>query len=101
MKECSIGDGVGNEGAGMEVPPNSKREGSSTSIRGGGTLGGEEEGDAAMLSVSFSLSLSITESESAGFITIIVCLVGILLSVLETGLCRKYSQINVQNFKSL
>ena len=24
MKECSIGDGVGNEGAGMEVPPNSK-----------------------------------------------------------------------------
>ena len=23
MKECSIGDGVGNEGAGMEVPPNS------------------------------------------------------------------------------
>ena len=49
MKECSIGDGVGNEGAGMEVPPNSKREGSSTSIRGGGTLGGEEEGDAASL----------------------------------------------------
>ena len=48
-----------------------------------------------MLSVSFSLSLSIKESESAGFITIIVCLVGILLSVLETGLCRKYSQINV------
>ena len=50
MKECSIGDGVGNEGAGMEVPPNSKREGSSTSIRGGGTLGGEEE---EALSVSF------------------------------------------------
>ena len=49
-----------------------------------------------MLSVSFSLSLSIKESESAGFITIIVCLVGILLSVLETGLCRKYLQINVQ-----
>ena len=24
MKECSIGDGVGNEGAGMKVPPNSK-----------------------------------------------------------------------------
>ena len=54
-----------------------------------------------VLSVSFSLSLSIKESESAGFITIIVCLVGILLSVLETGLCRKYSQINVQNFNSL
>ena len=52
-----------------------------------------------VLSVSFSLSLSIKESES--FIAIIVCLVGILLSVLETGLCRKYSQINVQNFKSL
>ena len=31
-----------------------------------------------VLSVSFSLSLSIKESESAGFITIIVCLVGIL-----------------------
>ena len=54
-----------------------------------------------VLSVSFSLSLSIKESESASFITIIVCLVGILLSVLETGLCRKYSQINVQNFNSL
>ena len=55
------------------------------------------------LSVSFSLSLSIreSESESESFITMIVCLVGILLSVLETGLCRKYSQINVQNFKSL
>ena len=47
MKECSIGDGVGNEGAGMEVPPNSwKKRGSSSSIRGGGTLGGEEEGGA-------------------------------------------------------
>ena len=54
-----------------------------------------------MLSVSCSLSLSIKESESASFITIIVCLVGILLSVLETGLSRKYSQINVQNFNSL
>ena len=41
---------------------------------------------------SFSLSLSIKENESASFITIIVCLVGILLSVLETGLCRKCSQ---------
>ena len=49
-----------------------------------------------VLSVSFSLSLSIKESESASFITIIVCLVGILLSVLETGLCRKYSQINMR-----
>ena len=48
-----------------------------------------------VLSVSFSLSLSIKESESASFITIIVYLVGIILSVLETGLCRKYSQ-NVQ-----
>ena len=90
---------MGNEGAGMEVPPNSKREGSSTSIQGGGTLAVERRKE--MLSVSFSLSLSIKESESAGFITIIVCLVGILLSVLETGLCRKYSQINVQNFNSL
>ena len=33
-----------------------------------------------VLSVSFSLSLSIKESESAGFITIIVCLVGIIVS---------------------
>ena len=45
-----------------------------------------------VLAVSFSLSLSIKENESASFITIIVCLVGILLSVLETGLCRKCSQ---------
>ena len=71
-----------------------------SSIQGGGTLGGEEEGGAVCL-FHFSLSLSIKESESGGFITIIVCLVGILLSVLETGLCRKYSQINVQNFNSL
>ena len=52
-----------------------------------------------MLSVTFSLSLSIKESESAGFITIIVCLVGILLSVLETGLCRKYSQNKCSKFQ--
>ena len=52
--ECSIGDGVGNEGAGMEVPPNSKREGSSTSIRGEGTLGGEEEGDAVCFIFTFT-----------------------------------------------
>ena len=98
MKECSIGDGVGNEGAGMEVPPNSKE-------RDHQHRSGEEEPLAErrkeMLSVSCSLSLSIKESESASFITIIVCLVGILLSVLETGLSRKYSQINVQNFNSL
>ena len=54
-----------------------------------------------VLSVSFSLSLSIKESESASFITIIVCLVGILLSVLEIGLCRKYSQNKSSKFKSL
>ena len=51
--------------------------------------------------LSLSLSPSIMEGESECFITQIVCLVGILLSVLETGLCRKYSQINVQNFNSL
>ena len=62
----------------------------------GGTLGGEEE---EALSVSFSLSLLIKESESGGFITIIVCLVGILLSVLETGLCRKYSQNKCSKFQ--
>ena len=50
-----------------------------------------------VLSVSFSLSLSIKESES--FIAIIVCLVGILLSVLETGLCRKYSQNKCSKFQ--
>ena len=54
MKECSIGDGVGNEGAGMEVPPNSKMRGSSTSIQGGGTLGGEEEGDAVCFIFTFT-----------------------------------------------
>ena len=53
-----------------------------------------------VLSVSFSLSLSIKESESASFITIIVCLVGILLSVLEIGLCRKYSQNKSSKFKT-
>ena len=52
-----------------------------------------------VLPVSFSLSLSIKESESASFITIIVCLVGILLSVLETGLCRKYSQNKGSKFQ--
>ena len=51
------------------------------------------------LSVSFSLSLSIKESESGGFITIIVCLVRILLSVLETGLSRKYSQNKCSKFQ--
>ena len=51
------------------------------------------------LSVSFSLSLSIKESESGGFITIIVCLVQILLSVLETGLSRKYSQNKCSKFQ--
>ena len=88
---------MGNEGAGMEVPPNSLE-------RDHQHRSGEEEPlverRKERLSVSFSLSLSIKESESAGFITIIVCLVGIL-SVLEMGLCRKYSQINVQNFNSL
>ena len=47
--------------------------------------------------LSVSLSLSIKESES--FIAIIVCLVGILLSVLETGLCRKYSQNKCSKFQ--
>ena len=37
---------MGNEGAGMEVHQTLLKErGASTSIRGGGTLGGEEEGD--------------------------------------------------------
>ena len=53
---------MGNEGAGMEVHQTLLKErGASTSIRGGGTLGGEEE---EALSLSFSLSLSIKESES-------------------------------------
>ena len=53
MKECSIGDGVGNEGAGMEVPPNSKE-------RDHQHRSGEEEPllerRKEMLSVTFSLS---------------------------------------------
>ena len=52
-----------------------------------------------VLSVSFSLSLSIKESESASFITIIVCLVEILLSVLDTALWRKYSQNKYSKFQ--
>ena len=96
MKECSIGDGVGNEGAGMEVPPNSLEWDHQH-------RSGEEEPlverRKEMLSVSCSLSLSIKESESASFITIIVCLVGILLSVPETGLCRKYSQNKCSKFQ--
>ena len=65
---------MGNEGAGMEVHQTLfKERGASSSIRGGGTLGGEEEGGA----VTF-----IQESES--FIMKIVCLVGFLLSVLDT-----------------
>ena len=84
---------MGNEGAGMKVPPNSKE-------RDHQHRSGEEEPlverRKEMLSVTFSLSLSIKESES--FIAIIVCLVGILLSVLETGLSRKYSQNKCSKF---
>ena len=53
---------MGIEGACLEVHQTLLQErGSTSSIRGGGTLGGEEE---EALSVSFSLSLSIKESES-------------------------------------
>ena len=90
---------MGNEGACLEVHQTLLQErGSTSSIRGGGTVGGEEEGGAVCL-FHFSLSLSIKESESGGFITIIVCLVRILLSVLETGLCRKYSQNKCSKFQ--
>ena len=51
------------------------------------------------LSLSLSLSPSIMESESECFITQIVCLVEILLSVLETGLGRKYSQNKCSKFQ--
>ena len=90
---------MGIEGACLEVHQTLLQErGSTSSIRGGGTLGGEEEGGAVRL-FHFSLSLSIKESESGGFITIIVCLVRILLSVLETGLSRKYSQNKCSKFQ--
>ena len=90
---------MGIEGACLEVHQTLLQErGSTSSIRGGGTLGGEEEGGAVCL-FHFSLSLSIKESESGGFITIIVCLVRILLSVLETGLSRKYSQNKCSKFQ--
>ena len=57
---------MANEGAGMEVHQTLLKErGASSSIRGGGTLGGEEEGGA----VNFF-------QESESFIMIIVCLVG-------------------------
>ena len=39
------------------------------------------------------------ESESESFITIIVCLVEILLSVLDTALWRKYSQNKYSKFQ--
>ena len=48
---------------------------------------------------ALSLSLSIKESESECFITIIVCLVEILLSVLDTALWRKYSQNKFSKFQ--
>ena len=48
---------MGNEGAVMEAIKLEKR-GSSSSIRGGGTLGGEEEGGAVSLTFPFFHSLS-------------------------------------------
>ena len=56
----------------------------------GGTLGGEEEGGA----VTFTF-----DQENESFITIIVCLVGILLSLLNTALWRKYSQNKCSKFQ--
>ena len=44
---------MGNEGAVMEAIKLEKR-GSSSSIRGGGTLGGEEEGDADCFFFTFT-----------------------------------------------
>ena len=49
--------------------------------------------------LSLSLSLSIKESESESFITIIICLVEILLSALDTALWRKYSQNKYSKFQ--
>ena len=46
-----------------------------------------------------SLSPSIMESESECFITQIVCLVEILLSVLDTASWRKYSQNKCSKFQ--
>ena len=52
-----IGDGVANEDAGMEVHQTLLKErGASTSIRGGGTLGGEEEGGAFSFSFTFTFT---------------------------------------------
>ena len=48
---------------------------------------------------SLSLSPSIMESESECFITQIVCLVGIILSVLDTALWQKYSQNKCSKFQ--
>ena len=48
---------------------------------------------------SLSLSPSIMESESECFITQIVCLVEILLSVLDTASWRKYSQNKCSKFQ--
>ena len=88
--------------------PFKERGGSSSSIRGAGTLGREEEGVAVTFyqGVLFSTSRELwfgrqlwlgarlrpgglgggEMKESESFITTIVCLVGILLSVLDTAL---------------
>ena len=51
---------MGNEGDGLEVHQTLLKErGTSTSIRGGGTLGGEEEGGAVSLTFPFFHSLSV------------------------------------------
>ena len=52
---------MGNEGAGMEVHQTLfKERGASSSIRGGGTLGGEEEGGAVTVTFTFTLTFTFT-----------------------------------------
>ena len=58
-----------------------------------------KEAPSLSLSLSLSLSPSIMESESECFITQIVCLVEILLSVLDTASWRKYSQNKCSKFQ--
>ena len=118
MKECSIGDGVGNEGAGMEVPPNSLESWETKSTenflvphsspkkrgiinidpgrRNPWWRGGRRS---CLFHFHFHFRSRKVKVESESFIAIIVCLVGILLSVLETGLCRKYSQNKCSKFQ--
>ena len=59
----------------------------------------ERRMEALSVSFHFHFRSRKVKVESESFIAIIVCLVEILLSVLETGLGRKYSQNKCSKFQ--